>query len=61
MKHVSPVASAFCQGDEVVLALGPYQGTRGIFFRLKADNYWADITEHTGNIRTHPVEWLAHA
>ena len=31
---ISPV---FHQGDEVVLVHGSYQGTPGIFFRLKAD------------------------
>jgi hypothetical protein len=52
--------SVFHQGDEVVLVRGSYQGTPGIFFRLKADPTWADVTERNGMIRTHPVEWLGH-
>jgi hypothetical protein len=51
----------FQQGDEVVLVRGSYQGTPGIFFRLKADPAWADIAERDGMIRSHPVEWLAHS
>ena len=53
-------AGAFRKGEEVVLAGGPYQGTRGIFLRLRADVKWADITELNGNVRGHPVEWLSH-
>ena len=53
--------AAFCQGDEVVLVHGSYQGTHGIFFRLNHDRRWADITELNGSIRSHPVEWLAHS
>ena len=51
----------FHEGDEVVLALGSYQGTPGIFFRLRQDPKWADITERDGSVRSHPVEWLSHA
>ena len=51
----------FCEGDEVVLAEGTYQGTRGTFVSLRADPRWADIKERNGAIREHPVEWLAHA
>ena len=46
---INPV---FHQGDEVVLVRGSYQGTPGIFFRLKADPAWADVTERNGTIRT---------
>lgn len=48
-------------GDKVVLALGSWQGTQGVFLRLKDDVRWADIEETGGSIRTHPVIWLAHA
>jgi hypothetical protein len=56
-----PVGTAFREGDEVVLAQGSYQGTLGVFIRLKEDINWADITERNGNIRSHPVVWLAHS
>ena len=56
-----PVGTAFREGDEVVLAEGTYQGTPGIFVRLKKDANWADIKESNGNTRSHPVAWLAHA
>jgi hypothetical protein len=59
MMGTIPAARAFHQGDEVVLANGTYQGTRGVFLRLKDDVKWADITESDGSIRSHPVEWLA--
>ena len=55
---VSPV---FREGDEVMLAEGTYQGTFGVFLRLREDVNWADITERNGRIRSHPVVWLAHA
>jgi hypothetical protein len=51
----------FHEGDEVVLANGTYQGTPGVFLRLKEDVNWADITERNGDIRSHPVIWLAHS
>ncbi len=51
----------FHEGDEVVLATGSHQGTLGIFLRLKADVNWADITQRSGNVRSHPMEWLALA
>jgi hypothetical protein len=56
-----PASAAFREGDEVVLAQGTYQGTPGIFLRLRDDVKWADITERNGTVRSHPVEWLAHA
>lgn len=52
---------AFREGDEVVLANGTYQGTPGVFLRLREDANWADITERDGNVRSHPVTWLAHS
>jgi hypothetical protein len=55
------VGTAFHEGDEVVLAEGTYQGTLGVFVRLKQDVNWADITERNGRIRSHPVAWLDHA
>jgi hypothetical protein len=51
----------FQKGDEVVLAQGTYQGTQGVFLRLKDDVNWADIVERNGDIRSHPVIWLAHS
>jgi hypothetical protein len=50
--------TVFREGDGVVLARGTYQGTFGIFGRLRADVKWAEITERNGDIRSHPVEWL---
>ena len=55
------VGSVFREGDQVVLAEGTYQGTPGVFVRLKEDVNWADITERNGRIRSHPVAWLAHS
>jgi hypothetical protein len=57
MRDTQPV---FRQGDEVVLAEGSYQGTPGVFVRLREDPKWADITERDGSVRAHPIEWLAH-
>jgi hypothetical protein len=51
----------FREGDQVVLARGSYQGSLGVFLRLREDTRWADITERNGNIRSHPVEWLSHS
>jgi len=51
----------FRKGDQVVLAEGSYPGTLGVFIGLKEDVKWADITERDGEVRSHPVEWLAHA
>jgi hypothetical protein len=59
--NTNAINTAFRQGDEVVLVRGSYQGTLGIFFRLKPDPTWADVTERNGTIRSHPVEWLAHS
>jgi hypothetical protein len=36
----------FREGDDVVLAEGTYQGTPGVFVRLREDVNWADIMEH---------------
>ena len=57
-KCVGPV---FREGEDVVLAEGTYQGTPGVFLRLREDVNWADITERNGSIRSHPVAWLAHS
>ena len=51
----------FKEGDHVVLAEGTYQGTQGVFIRLRPDVNWADITEPSGAVRSHPVVWLQHA
>jgi hypothetical protein len=53
--------TSFREGDEVVLAQGSYQGTLGVFLRLREDVKWADITERNGAVRSHPVIWLAHS
>ena len=51
----------FHKGDKVVLLQGTYQGTPGIFLGLREDVKWADISECHGDIRSHPVAWLALA
>lgn len=53
----------FHEGDNVILALGTYQGTRGVFLSLREDIQWADIRETNGEVRSHPVAWmnLAHS
>jgi hypothetical protein len=56
-----PAGHTFREGDTVVLAHGTYQGTLGVFLRLKEDANWADITELSGDVRSHPVIWLAHS
>jgi len=55
------VDPAFREGEEVVLANGTYQGTPGVFLRLREDANWADIRERNGVVRSHPVIWLAHS
>jgi hypothetical protein len=53
--------STFQRGDEVSLAKGTYQGTLGVFQSLKDDDpTWADVLERNEEVRSHPVEWLAH-
>jgi len=52
---------AFSEGDEVVLATGTHQGTLGVFLRLTPDANWADIRERNGEVRSHPMIWLAHS
>ena len=54
MMSTRPDNRTFREGDEVVLAHGTYQGTLGVFLRLKEDVNWADITERNGEIRSHP-------
>jgi hypothetical protein len=61
MPSTGPADFKFREGDEVVLAHGTYQGTLGIFRRVKDDGNWADITERNGDVRSHPVIWLAHS
>ncbi len=53
--------SKFRAGDTVVLRLGTYQGTQGIFLHFNQDSHWADIAQKDGVVRSHPVEWLAHS
>ena len=54
-------ASQFREGDAVLLAHGTYQGTLGVFLRLREDVNWADIMELNCDVRSHPVIWLAHS
>ena len=61
MINTARVHPVFREGDEVVLAEGTYEGTPGVFLRLKEDVNWADITERNGRIRSHPVVWLAYS
>jgi len=61
MMNIRPAGLIFREGDEVVLAKGSYQGTLGVFLRLKEDVNWADIKERNGAVRSHPVVWLAHS
>jgi hypothetical protein len=61
MMSAQPAGPTFREGDEVVLARGSYQGTLGIFLRLKEDINWADVMERNGSVRSHPMVWLAHA
>ena len=51
----------FKKGDNVVLAEGTYQGTLGVFMRLRQDVNWAEIKERSGVVRCHPVVWLQHS
>ena len=60
MQSSQPVDTVFREGEDVVLAEGTYQGTPGVFVRLREDVNRADITERDGSIRGHPVAWLAH-
>jgi len=61
MMSAGPADPQFREGDEVVLAQGSYQGTLGVFVRLKEDVNSADITERNGSVRSDPVAWLAHS
>jgi hypothetical protein len=61
MINTADVQPVFSEGDEVVLAEGTYQGTPGVFLRLKKDINWADVMERNGSIRSHPVAWLANS
>ena len=61
MSSIGLDSPTFQEGDEVVLACGTYPGSLGVFLRLKEDVNWADIRERNGDIRSHPVLWLAHS
>jgi hypothetical protein len=61
MAHAETVTPMFHEGDEVILLEGTYQGTLGVFVRLRDDVHWADITERNGAVRSHPVAWLGHS
>jgi hypothetical protein len=51
----------FQPGDPIVLTLGTYQGTPGVFVCLRQDTKWADVRESDGAVRSHPVAWLGAA
>ncbi len=59
--NISQTVTSYNEGDPVVVARGTYQGTRGVFLRLKEDSNWADITEPNGVVRSHPIAWMDHA
>lgn len=61
MAHTKTLSPTFHKGDEVVLVEGTYQGTLGVFVRLRDDAGWADIKERNGEVRSHPVAWLGHS
>lgn len=61
MMNTRPAGPTFREGDEVVLTHGSYQGTLGVFLRLREDVNWADMSERNGEVRSHPVMWLAHS
>ena len=61
MTNTRPAGPPFRAGDQVVLTDGTYQGTPGVFVRLRDDVKWADITEPDGSVRSHPLAWMAHA
>ena len=43
MNTAKPIDTAFQENDEVVLAAGTYQGTRGVFLRFRNDARWASL------------------
>ena len=62
MFNAHPVRTTeFKERDNVVLAEGTYQGTPGVFIRLRQDVNWAEIRERNGTVRCHPVMWLQHS
>lgn len=61
MMKSSYAGPVFLAGEEVMLAMGSYQGTPGIFLNLKEDPNWADIQERNGSVRKHPLAWLVHS
>lgn len=46
--------------DEAIVVLydGRYNGMPGHFVELRSDPNWADIRDHDGISRPHPVAWL---
>jgi hypothetical protein len=55
---MQPTTTEFHEGDAVRLSLGTYQGSRGVFLRLRDDIRWAEIRETDGAVRSHPVAWV---
>lgn len=60
MTPIKPVVPVFHQGEAVILAKGNNEGATGVFLKLRPDKNWADIADHNGNVRSHPVAWLEH-
>lgn len=51
--------TTFRNGDSVIVAKGPNEGTVGTFLNFKdADPTWADILEQNSQVGAYPVEWL---
>lgn len=59
MTTSKPVPPVFHQGDQVIIAKGNNEGAIGVFLRLRPDTNWAEIADRNGNMRSHPVAWLA--
>jgi len=52
----------FRNGDSVVLARGPDQGTVGTFLNYRDDDpAWADILGRNSQVTSHPTEWLEYS
>ena len=59
MSYIPAAENApFLAGENVVLAEGPYQGTTGVFVKLRDDIRWAEIKQWNGVVQIHPIVWL---
>ncbi len=59
MKNISSANPAFREGDEVVLALGSYQGTLSVFLRLRTPTGRTSASATATSEVTQPSGWLA--